>query len=60
MLVPYIVIRASGQSRAPIEEVIVGPTSDFGLSRSSLQNFLERHGHHGVKITCSDIPFRSG
>lgn len=60
MIVPYIVVSASGQSRVPIEEVIVGPTSDFGLSRFSLQKFLEKHGHHGVKITYSDIPFRSG
>lgn len=59
MLVPYIVVKAGDRARVPIEEVIVGPTSDFKLSRFSLQKFLEKHGYDGVEITYSDIPFRS-
>lgn len=60
MLVPYIVVKSSDGARMPIEEVIVGPTSDFHLSRFSLQKFLEKHGYGEVKITSSDIPFRPG
>ena len=62
MLIPFYrfpLHRVDGS--VPIEEVIIGPTPDPQRSEGSVRSFLIRHGfsHAQVKVTCSEVPYRS-
>lgn len=57
-VVPYIEIGAR-DAPLPITSITVGPGDDQTLTAQSLKTFLRCHGHEGVVVDLSDIPFRN-
>ncbi|GGJ21457.1 hypothetical protein [Paenarthrobacter histidinolovorans] len=49
---------ATKAGRLPIREIRIGPTPYSVEATASLEQLLEFHGLHDVKVTCSEIPFR--
>jgi hypothetical protein len=57
-VVPYIEVGVRDVP-LPITSVTVGPGNDQMLTAQSLRTFLRCHGHEGVGVEVSDIPFRN-
>lgn len=67
LFVPYIKEKLNKEDRAnknlkkikfPIKEIIIGPSLDFDLNKISIERFLTKNGHKGVKLKRSNVPYR--